>query len=400
MEMGTDAIYQDERQEPWRSLQRRVAPMLGESLENALERRLKQTLEALERYLIASIHNEERAAKFLNLLPTVRMRCNEDIYDLPMAAEAYAYTHLANRYVRWWKVLHSLFESGWLPMRRVGIDAMDIGSGPAPATYALIDFMASISDAVATIPCDKKAQQLRTDAPRITLSEKSREMARLVHHLSEHRPLHGPYGVELPDFFELRLARTRASNAELREILIQGIMNAWEDVGYDEARAILMNDDPNWHQPKRFHLSMVSYLLTTETASGLARPAFKDLRRTLPPGGTIVIMGGMDDNYARIHARVKQQMSGLHHLQVTKPFTVSFDDPLQVLLKPFYARIAQHARSLTSDIEDVDAPWRTDTYLRNLWDPDRKVPSATFAVEIFRAPDDRGARQHRRARRH
>ncbi len=269
--------------EPWRSLQRRVAPSVREDLDHALDRRLKESLEALKAYLMTTITRRDEAVAFLRMLGPVRALCNTDIYELPMAAEAYAYTHFPTRYVRWWKVLHLLFQSGWLPMRQDGINAMDVGSGPAPATYALIDFLASLGEAVSTTPRNLGAQRLRTDTPRLTLAEKSRTMGHLVHLLSEHRTLAGPYHISVPDFFGVRLIRTKERNAETRQELINELMSDWDDMAYEEASFILKEEYPNWHEPARFHLCMVSYLLTTEGALNLAGQALNELKRTLPP---------------------------------------------------------------------------------------------------------------------
>lgn len=304
-----------------------------------------------------------------------------------MAAEAYAYTHLANRYVRWWNVFQTLFESGYLPMRQSGINVIDIGSGPASASYALLDFMTSIKEAVAVIPDSLAAKRLSTEPPRVVLAEKSVAMARLVHHVSEYRPLGGGvYSVAVPNIFDLRLVRTKEANALLRERLLNDIMSQWgNEFGYDTALQILRSDYPNWHSSKRFHLCLVGYFLTTDDMLERANRALKEIKRTLPPGGTIVVMGATDQGYQDIHARLRRQMRGLKHLEISQRFRVTFDEQLQRLLKAFYVRIGERARNLVGDSEI-----RTDErYLRRLWDQNCAIPPTSFMIEVFRAPNSK-----------
>ena len=384
------SIVRASRPESWRSLQLRVAPILKQTLNSARLRRLEETVTALECHLMATLCTPEDASAFLDLLPRVLKNCNEEIYDLHMAAEAYAYIHLANRYVRWWSVFQELFESGYLPMRRSGINVMDIGSGPAPASYALLDFMTSIEKAVAAMPSSLAAKRLSTDPPRVVLAEKSVAMARLVHRVSEYRPLGGVYGVEIPDIFDLRLVRTREANALLRERLLHGIMSQWGDeLGYDGALRILRSDYPDWHSSERFHLCLVGYLLTTDDMLEHANRSLEEIKRTLPPGGTIVVMGATDQGYQGIHARLRRRMRGLHHLKIRQRFEVVFDEQLQCLLKPFYVRIGQHVRHLVAGAQD-SAHWVDERYLRRLWDLDCAIPSAKFMIDVFRAPNSRG----------
>lgn len=389
------SIDRTARPESWRSLQLKLAPILQQTLNSALLCRLEETVTALERHLMNNLCTPEDASVFLDMLLKVRKECNKEIYDLPMAAEAYAYTHLANRYVRWWKVFQKLFESGYLPMRRSGINVMDIGSGPAPASYALLDFMTSIEEAVAVIPDSLAAKRLSTDTPRVVLAEKSVAMARLVHRVSEYRPLGGVYSVEIPDIFDLRLVRTKEANALLRERLLDDIMSQWGDeLGYDAALQILRSDYPNWHSPERFHLCLISYLLTTDDMLERANRALKEIKRTLPAGGTVVVMGASGQGYQDIHARLRRMMRGLHHLQqISQRFDVTFEQ-FQCLLKDFYVRIGQHVRNLVADVDDR-ATGGDERYLRRLWDPNCPIPPATFTIEVFRAPNSRGSRDLR-----
>jgi hypothetical protein len=100
-------------------------------------------------------------------------------------------------------------------------------------------------------------------------------------------------------------------------------------------------------------------------------------------------MGASDQGYQDIHAKLRRRMRGLHHLQVSQRFTVTFDEQLQRLLKAFHIRIGQHARNLVADTQDW-APWADDRYLRQLWDPNHPIPPANFMIEVFRAPNGRG----------
>jgi len=87
----------------------------------------------------------ESCQHFVESLPKALQECDDpSTYQEPMAVEAYAYLHLLERYRRFWTVLMRLMEVGCLPLARTEVRLLDIGAGPAPITYAAIDFYQAI----------------------------------------------------------------------------------------------------------------------------------------------------------------------------------------------------------------------------------------------------------------
>jgi SAM-dependent methyltransferase len=381
---------------PWRSLQLRVAPTLADSLSRSLAECLADVLASLENYLSSVLVSRQNAQEFLRKLPVVRQSCNEDIYDLPMVAEAYAYTHFADRYVRWWTVFQRLFDSGWLPMRTAGIQALDAGSGPGAATYALIDFTDRLRAAAQSHLTGADVSRMQVDLPRVELSERSVSMGRLVHQLSERRELGGPYHVTFPDAFDIRLARDKAANFAIQEALIRQIGDEW-DTGPEGARYILNSELPDWHKPQRFHLCMFGYLLTTESMMSGATATMRHIRRTLPPGGVVVVMGGKSEDYARINLRLHRHIQSLHRLDLSGSLELSQDENTREVLKQFCVRVGRHALRLAGEPEGEDEEWLNNKAAQSMWDPDQMAPRRQkISIEVFRASDSRGIRRRRR----
>ena len=74
-------------------------------------------------------------------MPAVLSRCNEQsTYEMPKAPETYAWLHLLDRYVRTWLALELLVKKSCIAMGEDGVRALDIGTGPGPAGFAVHDF--------------------------------------------------------------------------------------------------------------------------------------------------------------------------------------------------------------------------------------------------------------------
>jgi hypothetical protein len=205
------------RRETWRSLQRRAAPYLTARLTQLRQESVERLISALEGYLLGyCLHDKQAATEFLDRLPDIYGRCNEDIYERPMVAEAYSYIHMASRYCNWWDTFAKMFYAGWLPMRESGLRALDVGAGPGPATYALLDFTRALDQAALESDSAGEFKSLVALPPDVVMVESSRAMSHFVHRLSEERGLGGPYEARFNDFFGLRLVRTREMNASLR----------------------------------------------------------------------------------------------------------------------------------------------------------------------------------------
>jgi hypothetical protein len=393
---------QNVRRETWRSLQRRAVPYLAPRLDQLRQDSLERHVAVLEGYLMHCLRDSQTATEFLNRLPDIYGSCNQDIYERPMVAEAYAYIHMISRYCNWWDTFAELFNAGRLPMRESGLRALDVGAGPGPATYALLDFSQALNQAAVDFDNIGEFNGLVAPRPDVVMVESSKAMSHFVHRLSEERGLGGPFGAGLYDFFGLRLVRTREMNASLRESLISKIMDDW-DVGSAGAEWVLREEYAGWHEPERYHLCMISHFLTREEVLSHAAEALAGVKRTLPPGGTIAVVGsaGHGATYGPIYKELGRQMRGLHHLGISGTYRSDIDERSQVRINAFYLNIRQRISDLGINISEVMACWPPgiEKLVAQRWRPDNKTVLPPFTVEVFRAEHSRMGNQSRRRQR-
>ncbi|HUC27838.1 MAG TPA: hypothetical protein VMA73_34510 [Streptosporangiaceae bacterium] len=343
---------------------------------------------ALEAYLLSCLRDEQSAREFLDRLQDVYESCDQEIYDRPMVAEAYAYTHLISRYCNWWDTFACLLAAGWFPMREAGLRALDVGAGPGSATYALLDFSRAVNLTIVDLGAPDQFRALLTPRPEIAMVESSWAMSHFVHRLSEERGLGGPYGASLNDFFNLRLVRTREMNEETRRELISKIMDEY-DSGWDGAKWILREDYPEWHEPDRYHLCMISHFLTLDKVLEDAAEALQGVKKTLPPGGIIAVVGAArtGGKYGPIYQELERQMSGLAHLEIPEPPVSVFDEESQEQLNKLYRSIQGRLVELGVDPDAAMASWSSGIrdFVVQRWKPDNKPVIPRFRLEVFRA---------------
>src|SRR5207249_10521114 len=142
-------------------------------------------------FLKARLSGPGECHNFWNAIPTVLAACNDNrTYEAPLAAEAYSYLHLLERYRRTWDVLIHMVELCRLPLGERGIAVLDIGTGPAAALYAISDFymlLRSFGD-------ERSIPELSAQGTQLHAIEQSPSMLRFVHHFSEYaRRERGPF---------------------------------------------------------------------------------------------------------------------------------------------------------------------------------------------------------------
>jgi SAM-dependent methyltransferase len=383
----------------WRSLQRRAAPRLQLRLDQLRQESLGRLISALEEYLLSCLCDQRSAREFVNRLPEIYGSCNDNIYERPMVAEAYAYIHMVGRYCNWWDTFIKLFAEGWLPMRESGLRVLDVGAGPGPATYAFLDFSRALNRAILDFDSSDELQALRTPGPYVVMVESSWAMSHFVHRLSEERGLGGPYEARFDDFFGLRLVRTREMNAELRRSLTSQIMEEW-DVGPMGAEWILRKEYVGWHEPDRYHLCLISHFLTLDTVLAQAAEALRGVKRTLSPGGVIAVVGTQrrGETYGPIHRELDRQMHGLTHLDVSGIGYSDIDERSQAMLNAFYLKIRDRISDLGIDIDAAMTAWPNGIprLVAQRWKPSNRPVFPPFMLEAFRAAHHRKTGQRSR----
>ena len=82
---------------------------------------------------------------------------------------------------------------------------LDIGTGPAPALYAIDDFYAAFSE----FDRDADVPELQVPQPELSCIERSQPMVWFFHAFSEFAGRRGPFGPAFSDFAGFDLAATR-----------------------------------------------------------------------------------------------------------------------------------------------------------------------------------------------
>ena len=135
---------------------------------------------ALSTLLRGSVLTPKEAHEVWEAVPAVLRRCNEQAtYEMPGAACAYAWLHMLARYVRTWLALERLVEKNCLPMGTNGVRALDVGTGPGPAAFAIHDFY------VAMVGYSEVTGNPRRQPPQVTCVESKKRPNHLRHQLAE-----------------------------------------------------------------------------------------------------------------------------------------------------------------------------------------------------------------------
>ena len=149
----------------------------------------RQALQAGFRVLTKSPHEllerrvrtKEDALEVWATMPAVMGNCDKpETFAKTEAASAYSWLHLPDRYMRTWLALLRLVKNCLLPMGKLGVRALDVGTGPGPSAFATHDFYTAMTE-FAEVSGDELWQQ----PPQMTCVESSVPMNQFRHHLAE-----------------------------------------------------------------------------------------------------------------------------------------------------------------------------------------------------------------------
>lgn len=368
----------------WRRLLAKCGPLFLARDSRASNRveRVARLCDAVRDYVLRSISQEsgdldpEAASQFIDRLPAVLGQCDDDIYDLAYSAEAYAFVHLVDRYRRFWDVLEILLQTQDLPIRDASLDVLDVGTGPAPALYAVNDFFEELRHFSKS---SNDCKRLATPPPRLRSIENSRAMVHLVHNLSEFTGRPGPFYADRPTFEGFNPPEARAAERLRR---IDELLDNW-DYSEQEARIQVHLDQSEWQSIGRYHLCIFSNFLTRiEQVSELASELYH-VFRALKPGGIVVVVGGTRQHYPGIYDSIDEVAMKAKAQRVRGvPLTVPCDYQNQEadLIKQLYDSVFE-ALGKVRRIDDSELP-------PDLWNPSVPLKGPTsFGIRVYRAPN-------------
>lgn len=321
---------------------------------------------------------------FVESLPKVLGACNCEIYDLPGAADAYAFIHLIDRYRRTWEVLSKLLERGALPFHSREVRVLDVGAGPCASSWAVQDFYRVVQAIAST---DEDLRWLSEPMLVVHTVERSKAMQMFGHWFSELSGRPGPFSAEFQDFSGISPAAERRL---IRAHSVRELVNGW-DYSYREAQFQVNVLEPSWMHHGRYHLILFSNFLTQEKSTANWRTEIAALFRELYAGGVACVIGGTGKPYPAIYSCIDASAKAAQLNRI--------EDYPERLENNYSDASAQFIKDLFNYIIELlprNKRERVATLLPNakdIWDPQAQLTGPMhFGVRVYRTPNRRDVR--------
>ena len=351
--------------------------------------------------------DSQRARWVIRQYPRVLTRCDVLQFNDPAQALAYLILHLSDRYCRMFHVLERLLLSARLPLGRRrdfsaadSFAAIDIGAGPGPGIFAIRSFYAALAHYAAM----RDPQWPIATLGYATIVERSRAMPYIVDRFAQAlaamergydvpgrpagpispNPMAAELGrsaeprdVDHDDFaaLDVREEHNRARRAREARLYYEE-----DDMTPSEAHWYAYNEPAG--MPSSYALAvMMNFLTTTDAIPKFTDAIERLMRRSLVPGGTILVLGGTGGEYRDIYPELDRRARAAR-LQVLR----DFEDPLQAghreeelaVLCTMTRSVWNKLEALTGDVE------QTRDELRALGAADIFDESMPFRLPRFR----------------
>lgn len=345
----------------WTQLQRREGATVLHWLRT--EQRLQKGFDALSIALRATLDDLVRTASDARAVwraaPAVLRHCNDpETYSIPQAETAYAWLHMLDRYVRTWLALEHLVRSKLLPMGKLGVRALDVGTGPGPSTFATHDFFAALEEyALAT------ASTHWRQPPDITCVECAPGMNHIRHLLAERLAITGTHRSvlamtgRLHDFGSLNPARERRQ-------LENNLRNQYDEYfnehrGEWDADPVYTSEEANREASShhRYRLFTFSNFLTTLDMVSTFQNNIEDILADAHAGSVLLMIGARGGHYPTIRERIAKLAEGggfrrHNDTGVVASAHAELDQRVREEIRAFYSRLKQLAVELPANGSD------------------------------------------------
>lgn len=344
-----------------------VAYRFFDALASDLERYLLNALSACSRY---EMDEQECYQEFVAAIPKVLARCDDNIYDHVLVAEAYAYVHLLERYRRFWSLLVELTKHGILPMRDTGVEVLDVGTGPAPALFAVDDFYRALGEyaQIAAIPV------LDVPPPKMHSVESSYPMVHVAHNIAEYSGKRGPFRATFTNFDALDLNEARLSFRDELQHQLDDELGPWMSYPVSEG---------DWQGKFRYNLIIFSNFLTEPERVAELEQAIREVFYSLRAGGIVVVVGGTEAHYPQIYAMLEKLAldSGIQLMsRVARVIPCEYSDSFAYRIKQSYSKVWSFLEEHFKGLVHLQAGIPAD-----LWNPDVALKGPRqFGLRVFR----------------
>jgi hypothetical protein len=282
-----------------------------------LFQRFEFLAEKLESFILKYVlQSNERVALVAGRFYDVLSNCDTVNYDDDGGVEAYAILHFLDRFLRFQQIFLKMLERGLLPMKTLPIDALDVGTGPAPALFALSDTYSSLNHFATEV----SKESIGSPVLRSDYVESSTRFRDWLHAFTEHAnsreadqltPLQSrlwsvPYhSGSFSDFNGLDFE-------SLRNSYFKSLIDDYaEDFEMDEMvpppRDFIIRNmiGPEWKNAFHFDLIVFSNFLTSNEQVKRFSKELRSAGRALRNNGLILVVGARKGPYPDIYASVE-----------------------------------------------------------------------------------------------
>lgn len=322
-----------------------------------------------------SLINKRVCERVARLYPDIRKNLNNIDYNQVDTVIAYIIMHFLDRYRRFQLSYLDSIEKGILPVRKLTIDILDVGTGPAPALFAISDILLLLKQ----FGAENSISRLATIDFECNYVEKSERFRSWLHHFTEfitekkkknfHIPFH--HG-SFYDFSDLDLQREKQllQQESIRNLVYQ------DNLSKGEAQLFVDGEIGGWKDMYRYNVVLFGYFITKEQQINELLPQLRSICRALRNGGIIIIMTGGGDRYQRIYEGLREMINDQKYMNVVE-FCINLEyhygDPFGIRLRGFHEEILQHFGQFGVSINDEE-------FIANLDDKSRK---ARWGTAIF-----------------
>lgn len=346
------------------------------------QRRVSSMGDAIARVAHPSWYSDPPGSVARNL-PEALRNCDALSFSQVSEAAAYAGLHLLDRYGRVMQVLEHLMRVGRLPLRKVGIKVLEVGSGPAPALYASRDFYAMLRD---------WPGRGNTEVAHVEFAdslERGEAWDRILHHVSQclmearggSQHVNGlPFSRTINDFAGFdTTARHHQSVAQRARQILQDSDAVDEYI--TQKAATMMAYGERGSAPSAYDLVFMCNFLTQPSMTEQFSSELRKLARALTPGGVLVIMGGTGRQYPAIYEAVRSIASQARLTDISPP------EILDANLGPHRGIVCGHAQAnVKAALAECDEKERADICSKlppDLWNPDAEFVLPKYQTLAF-----------------
>ncbi|MBP2134502.1 hypothetical protein J2128_002468 [Methanomicrobium sp. W14] len=309
-----------------------------------------------EEFLVSNILTDKHyCEEVFDRIILVMENCNDLHFDNEFESVAYSLMHLLNRYHRAQLISRLLVREGLLPVREKSSDILEVGIGPGNMSLGVSDCYRSLKQ----FGEDKRIEKFINLDFSLDYIEFSCAFRKWLHHFNEHiygkRNEHTRIPYHLGSFNDVYKVDFQSLKLKYQQDLIEKYMEEY-GCSKGDAQKIVDEEVGGWKDAYRYNLVIFSNFITISEQVSRLDHQLDSICRALRNGGSILIVGGIGDNYIDIYKELIKKIQKIPYMKVD--FNSAEDDPLCSFsyndiygnrIDKFYQNLIAHLDSLDLD---------------------------------------------------